>query len=66
MKKTIESCLIFILVLLLCCAVSWGITVVLVKLITMCFHMKFSLLTATGVWLITFFISLALPGKKAK
>ena len=33
-------------------ALSWGVTIGIIKLITMCFNWKFSLLGATGVWLI--------------
>ena len=34
------------------CAISWALTVFIVKLITMCFSWDFSLAAATGVWLI--------------
>lgn len=33
-------------------AISWALTVFIVKLITMCFSWDFSLAAATGVWLI--------------
>lgn len=33
-------------------AISWAITVGIIKLITMCFSIKFSLPVATGIWLI--------------
>lgn len=31
---------------------SWAVTIGIIKLITMCFGWKFSLLFATGIWLI--------------
>ncbi len=33
-------------------AISWGMTVGIIKLITMCFSWDFSLAAATGIWLI--------------
>lgn len=33
-------------------AISWALTVGIIKLITMCFSWDFSLAAATGVWLI--------------
>ena len=33
-------------------AISWALTVFIIKLITMCFSWDFSLAAATGVWLI--------------
>lgn len=38
-------------------ALNWGITIGLVKLITICFGWKFSLLVATGIWLVLFLLS---------
>lgn len=32
--------------------ISWALTVFIIKLITMCFSWDFSLVAATGVWLI--------------
>ena len=31
---------------------SWGVTVGIIKLITLCFGLEFSLLIATGIWLL--------------
>lgn len=45
-------------------AVSWGVNVGFVKLITLCFGWNFSLLTATGIWLILYMIKLAFSSKK--
>lgn len=41
-----------ILLLVLCGGVSWIITCGIIKLITMCFGLKFSWAIATGIWLI--------------
>ena len=35
------------------CGLSWLVTAGIIKLITLCFGWPFSLLTATGIWLIT-------------
>ena len=34
------------------CGLSWLVSVGIIKLITLCFGWSFSLLTATGIWLI--------------
>ena len=47
-----KKILMFITVLLSAFGISWGITVGLVKLITLCFGLPFSLSIATGVWLV--------------
>lgn len=39
-------------IMILILAVSWGCTCLLVWLITLCFDIEFSLLMATGVWLV--------------
>lgn len=42
-------------IILICLAVwviSWAVTVGIIKLITLCFGWNFSLLVATGIWLI--------------
>jgi hypothetical protein len=44
--------LIGLLIILLCLALSWGITVGIIALICLCFGLTFSLLKATGIWLI--------------
>lgn len=45
--------------------ISWGIVVVLIKLIAMCFGLVFSLKTATGIWLVIVLLKL-LFGKSNK
>lgn len=37
-------------------AISWGITVGIIKLICMCFSLEFNLMIATGIWLAMFLI----------
>lgn len=45
-------------------ALSWGVTVGIIKLITLCFGWEFSLLVATGVWLALLLIKWAVGGRK--
>lgn len=45
------SILIFILLILLLFGVSWIITCGIIKLITLCFGLKFSWIISTGIWL---------------
>lgn len=42
-----------ILILALCYGISWLITCGILYLITLCFGLEFSWLTATGIWLVT-------------
>ena len=44
--------LVTALVLIIGYAISWAITVGIIKLITLCFSIGFSLAVATGIWLI--------------
>ena len=46
--------------------VSWGIVVGLIKLITICFGLDFSLLTATGIWLVICLIHIVVKGLQKK
>lgn len=39
---------------------SWSLVVGIIKLITLCFGLSFSLAIATGIWLIVFLIKLLL------
>ena len=55
MKKemtTAKALLIILALLVIVGAISWAITTGIIYLICLCFSWKFSLLTATGVWLI--------------
>lgn len=45
-----KGALIKILILLVCIILSYFATVGLVKLVTLCFGLKFSWLIATGIW----------------
>lgn len=51
--------LIFALVMVFGYALSWATTIGIIKLITMCFSIEFSLPVATGIWLILCLIKLA-------
>lgn len=44
--------LIATLIVIAIYAISWAVTVGIIKLIAMCFSLQFSLLVATGIWLI--------------
>lgn len=46
-----EHLIIVAVALIIEYALSWGTTVGIIKLITLCFHINFSLLFATGIWL---------------
>ena len=61
MKIKIEHVVALIIGMILLGAVSWLITVGIVKLITLCFGWKFSLLMATGVWLILLVVKALMP-----
>lgn len=49
--------LLGLLLILLGIALSWGITIGIIALICLCFHLTFNLLIATGIWLILILIS---------
>lgn len=49
---TFLGCLIVILIVGAALALDWGITVGLVYLICLCFGLSWSMLMATGVWLV--------------
>lgn len=55
MKEKIEKgavVVIAILLLAVCCGLSWIATCGIVKLITICFDLQFSWDIATGIWMI--------------
>lgn len=56
MKDKIEQggivAVVVILLLAVCYGISWIVTCGIIKLITMCFGLEFSLAVATGIWLI--------------
>lgn len=53
MKKALFKILIFLIAII----VSYFCTVGLIKLITLCFGLKFSWLVATGIWLSMFLLN---------
>ena len=53
------GCLLAGIVAILLYALSWIITVGIIKLITLCFGWTFSWLIATGIWLIMILLSAA-------
>lgn len=55
--ETVKHILIVIGIFLAVMALSWGATVGIIKLITLCFGWNFSLLIATGIWLAMFLVS---------
>jgi hypothetical protein len=55
--ETMKHILIVIGIFLAVMALSWGETVGIIKLITLCFSWDFSLLIATGIWLAMFLVS---------
>ena len=46
------GCLAMILLIAAVYAASWGVTIGIVYLICMCFGLQWSMLMATGVWLV--------------
>lgn len=52
--------------IILALALSWAIEVALIKLITLCFGWKFSIATATGIWLIMSLIKAHFSQSKKK
>lgn len=48
--------LLYLVMLLFVLFVSWGATVGIIYLITLCFNLHFNIVTATGIWLLMFLI----------
>lgn len=48
--------ILYLVMLLFMLFVSWGVTVGIIYLITLCFNLHFNLVTATGIWLLMFLI----------
>lgn len=46
------TALLVILLFIVCCFTSWAITTGMIYLICLCFSLEFSILTATGIWLV--------------
>lgn len=60
LRKGILAVISFILLII---AASWALTCGVVKLITLCFGLKFSWAIATGIWLILWLLG-SVFGKK--
>jgi len=58
--------LIGLLIILLALALSWGMTIGIIALICLCFGLTFSLLKATGIWLILVLIGSFLKPTSSK
>ena len=58
--------LVTILILIVGYAISWAITVGIIKLITMCFSFDFYLAVATVIWLILCLLKLAFPKSEGR
>lgn len=56
--------LVMIITVIAALAISWGIVVGIIKLITLCFGWEFSLLGATGIWLIMMLVKMVFGGFK--
>lgn len=50
-KDKILAAVLLVFILLFAIGLSWLVTVTVVKLIALCFGLRFNLLHATGVWL---------------
>ncbi len=48
--------IIAILAWLVLCAISWGVTCGIIKLVTLCFGWVFTWKTATGIWMIMYLV----------
>ena len=56
--------LAIVLTILLSFTLSWGVTVGIIYLICMCFTLEFSLLIATGIWLVIMLLRGVFGGSK--
>ncbi len=66
-KNPLSALLTLLLVLILGYGLSWAVVVGIIKLITICFGLTFSLAHATGIWLVIVLLWLLFrPGKKEK
>lgn len=54
--------LVMVIALIAGYAISWAVIVGVIKLITMCFSLEFSLPVATGIWLILCLLKLVFHG----
>lgn len=59
-----SNILVIIAIVVASMAISWGIVAGIIKLITLCFGWEFSLLGATGIWLIMILVKMVFSGFK--
>lgn len=65
MKKTMKA-IIILVTTIATLGISWGICCGLLKLISICFGLNFSIKVATGIWLALAFIKLLRGTNKKK
>lgn len=53
-----------LIALIVALALSWALTSGIIWLICFCFHLNFSLLTATGIWLVLMLLSSFFKGRR--
>jgi hypothetical protein len=63
-KNPLRAFLIILLVLILGYGLSWAVTIGIIKLITICFGLRFSLAYATGIWLVLILLRIIFSKKK--
>lgn len=63
-KNNLVKSLIIVALMILVFGASWILTCGMVKLITMCFEIRFTWRAATGVWLILLLLGSMLGGTK--
>ena len=63
MKKTMKA-IIILVTTIATLGISWGICCGLLKLISICFGLNFSIKVATGIWLALAFIKLLISTNK--
>lgn len=56
-KNKILEIIIGILIVIVCCALSWFLTCCLIKLLALLFGFVFNFKVATGIWLIWCFVN---------
>lgn len=57
-----SNILVMIVIVIASMAISWGVVVGIIKLITLCFGWEFSLPVATGIWLIMMLAKMVFSG----
>ena len=65
MSKRMTTIMAVLITAIIVIGASWGICCGLLKLISMCFGLKFSIKVATGIWLVIAFVNFFMGKKKA-